>query len=366
MQIRKLYPPVQAILAAVLFGASTPLSKLLLGEIDSIVLAALLYLGSGVGIGVLLISRKYIIRAESTEAGIRHTDLPWLAGAILSGGVAAPIILLVGLKNASAASASLLLNFEGVATTLIAAFVFKEAVGRRTMTAIAFITLASVLLTWKPAADWGLSLGALGVLIACILWGIDNNFTRNLSAKNPLVIVSLKGLGAGTFSFMLALVLGKPIPGTVQILLALLLGFICYGLSIALYILALRNLGAARTGTLFGIAPFVGMFLSIAIFRESPQGLFYLSLPFMLAGTWLMLAEDHQHIHTHEQLEHDHCHVHSDGHHLHEPTQHASFTGEHSHPHIHAAIEHSHPHTPDLHHRHLHGLNSEPQGLNRQ
>lgn len=357
MQIKKLYPPIQAILAAILFGASTPLSKLLLGEMDSIVLAALLYLGSGVGIGVLLISQKYVVRAESTEAGIRQTDLLWLTGAILSGGVAAPIILLIGLKNASAASASLLLNFEGVATTLIAAFVFKEAVGKRTMIAIALITLASVFLTWKPAADWGLSLGALGILIACILWGIDNNFTRNISAKNPLAIVSLKGLGAGTFSFILALLLGKPVPRTSQILLALLLGFICYGLSIALFILALRNLGAARTGTLFGIAPFVGMFLSIAIFREAPQGLFYFSLPFMLIGTWLMLAEDHRHIHTHEQLEHEHSHLHSDEHHLHEPTEHASFGGEHSHNHIHDAIEHSHPHTPDLHHRHLHSLN---------
>lgn len=354
MQIRNLYPPMQGILAAILFGASTPLSKLLLGEMDSIVLAALLYLGSGLGIGILVISQKYVARSESVEAGIRRTDLPWLVGAIITGGVVAPILLLLGLKNSSAASASLLLNFEGVATILLAALIFKEAVGKRTIIAIILITLASVMLSWIPGANWEFSLGAAGILGACILWGLDNNFTRNISSKNPLVIVMIKGLSAGTFSLILAFLLGKSIPNIVQILLALLLGFICYGLSIALFVLALRNLGAARTSTFFGIAPFVGMLLSIAIFREAPQSLFYYSLPFMLIGAWLMLGEDHRHIHIHKLLEHEHYHFHPDEHHVHEQTNNVAFSGEHSHQHTHDVIEHSHPHTPDLHHRHRH------------
>jgi len=284
MPIKKIYPPLQAILAAILFGASTPLAKLLLGEMDSMMLAALLYLGSGLGIALLIAYQKYIVRSTPAEAQIRRADLPWLLGAIITGGVAAPIILLYGLKNSSAASASLLLNFEGTATVLIAALVFKEAVGQRTAAAITLITLAGILLSWNPSAEWGFSLGTLGIVGACILWGLDNNFTRNISTKNPLVIVAIKGLGAGIGSLLMAFLLGKPILGITQILLGALLGFICYGLSIVLFILALRNLGAARTSTLFGIAPFVGMLISMAIFREIPQGLFLFSIPLMGFG----------------------------------------------------------------------------------
>jgi multidrug transporter EmrE-like cation transporter len=183
---------------------------------------------------------------------------------------------------------------------------------------------------------------------------LDNNFTRNISAKNPLVIVAIKGLVAGIFSLALALLLGKSIPDVTQILLTLLIGFVCYGLSIVLFILALRNLGAARTSTFFGIAPFVGLILSIIVFKEMPQGLFYYSLPLMVIGAWLMLSEDHQHTHVHEFLEHEHAHSHPDEHHVHQPAHAGTFIGEHSHKHIHESIEHSHPHTPDLHHRHQH------------
>ena len=354
MQIKRIYPPLLAILAAILFGASTPFAKLLLGETDSIVLAALLYLGSGIGAGLLVASQKFLGRSRPVEAGIHRADVPWLAGAVLTGGVAAPIILLLGLKNTSAASASLLLNFEGVATTLIAALVFKEAIGKRTVYAVSLITLASILLTWQASAAWEFSAGALGILGACFLWGLDNNFTRNISAKNPLVIVAVKGLAAGAFSLLLAFFLGKPLPGVMHILWALLLGFICYGLSIALFILALRNLGAARTSTLFGSAPFVGMLISLAIFRETPQGLFFFSLPLMVTGAWLMLGENHQHTHVHECLEHEHRHTHPDEHHVHAHAEDGIFIGEHSHPHVHEDIDHSHAHAPDLHHRHPH------------
>jgi drug/metabolite transporter (DMT)-like permease len=354
MKIKNPYPPFLAILAAILFGISTPLSKLLLQETDSIVLAALLYLGSGLGVSILLIWQQSISSSKPSEAGIHRTDLPWLLGAILSGGVAAPIILMLGLKYSSASSASLLLNFEGVATTLLAALIFKEAVGKRTVFAIILITLSSILLTYQPTGQWELSFGAFGILGACSLWGLDNNLTRNISAKNPLLIVAIKGLSAGLFSLFLAYLLGKSLPDARQILMTLFLGFVCYGLSIILYILALRHLGAARTSAFFSLAPFVGMLLSILIFKELPQMLFFYSLPLMALGAWLLIGETHRHSHVHPRLEHEHAHSHPDQHHAHEHTHPDFLSGSHSHLHTHPLIEHNHSHTPDLHHRHQH------------
>jgi drug/metabolite transporter (DMT)-like permease len=292
--------------------------------------------------------------ARPVEASLTRPDLPWLAGAVLTGGVAAPIILMMGLKHTPATTASLLLNFEGVATTLIAALVFKEAVGRRIIAAMLLVTLASVLLSLDGGGLWGFSLGALGVLAACLLWGLDNNFTRHISAKDPLQIVAIKGLGAGAFSLTLAFALGKSLPDAGRTLLGMLLGLTCYGLSIGLFILAMRGLGSARTSTLFGTAPFMGVLLSILIFREPPNGLFWLSVPLMLVGASLMLSEDHQHNHMHDQVEHDHQHQHPDAHHQHPHPQNLRESGAHSHRHSHAILAHSHPHTPDIHHRHGH------------
>ena len=345
---------LQALLAAVLFGLSTPLSKWLLGGVDPVPLAAFLYLGAGIGSWLLFALQRLGSHGRNAEARLSRADLPWLAGALLAGGVGAPILLLLGLNRTPASTASLLLNFEAVATTLIAVLAFKEAVDQRILWAVGLITLASILLSWTGGAG-GISLGALGILGACFLWGLDNNFTRQISAKNPLVIVGVKGLGAGFFSLILAILIGESLPSPGMIGLALLVGALSYGLSIQLFILALRGLGAARTGAFFGIAPFVGATLALIFFREAPQVLFWAALPVMAFGAYMMLTENHQHVHTHATMEHAHAHSHPDEHHEHKHlSEELLVNGKHAHAHSHTDLSHSHPHVPDLHHRHVH------------
>lgn len=347
-------PVVQAIAAAVLFGSSAPFAKLLLGQVEPIPLASLLYLGSGLG---LLLYRSLWKADPSSggEARLTGGDLPWLIGAVLAGGVAAPIVLLFGLRSTPAATASLLLNFEGAATTVIAALVFREAVGRQVWWAVVLITSASILLSLNPGGEWGISLGAAGVAGACALWGLDNNLTRSISAKDPLQIVTIKGIGAGSVSLLLALALRISFPGAAAALGAMVLGCFSYGLSIVLFILAMRGLGAARTSAFFGTAPFVGSLLSIILFRESPGVLFITSLPVMALGTVLLLIERHEHPHLHKSLQHEHRHRHDEHHDHHYAGEVALADGFHSHVHTHDMYEHSHSHTPDLHHRHDHG-----------
>ena len=204
MKNRNIAPMLKVIIAAALFGASAPLSKLLLSEIAPTLMASFLYLGSGIGLYVQRFVQRYfrsfLDNRFSDEARLTRNDLPWITGAVLVGGIAAPIVLMFGLKNTPASTASLLLNFEGVATTVIAVVAFKEAVGKRIWLAVLLITTASILLSWDSSRQWGFSLGAIGILSACVLWGIDNNFTRNVSSKDPLSIVTIKGLSAGTFS----------------------------------------------------------------------------------------------------------------------------------------------------------------------
>ncbi len=350
----RFYPALQALFAAVLFGASAPLSKLLLGEVQPVPLAAFLYLGSGSGAFLMLLFQRLRSGSQTVEAQLSRRDLPWLGGALLAGGIAAPILLLLGLERTPASTASLLLNFEGVATTLIAVSFFKESIDRRITWAIGLVTLASILLTWT-GGNWGISLGALGIVGACFLWGLDNNFTRHISAKNPLIIVGIKGLGAGTFSLVLCFLIKQNFPAWNIILLAMLLGSISYGISIQLFIVAMRSLGAARTSTLFGIAPFVGVVLSLVLLREKSQTFFWAALFIMLAGAWLMLTENHSHHHIHETLEHNHRHSHPDDHHNHVYQEHVLLVnGSHTHEHRHESLEHEHAHTPDLHHNHEH------------
>lgn len=341
--------------AAVLFGASAPLSKLLLGSFDPIALAGFLYLGSGVGAWLLYLMQRSSRHAPPAEAKITRTDLPWLLGAVVSGGIIAPILLMLGLAQTPASTASLLLNFESVATGLLAVWIFKEAVDKRIFFAMGCITLAAILLSWS-GGNWGLSLAALAILAACFFWGLDNNLTRHISAKDPLVIVGIKGLGAGSFSLLLALALGRPLPAFSTILPALALGAVSYGLSIQLFILALRRLGATRTSTLYGTAPFVGAILSFVLLHETPTIMFWLSLPLMLGGAWLMLSEHHHHLHTHPAMLHDHAHTHPDPHHLHEHPGEESAESQlsHAHVHTHPVLTHDHEHTPDLHHWHAH------------
>lgn len=224
MSNKNIAPMLKAIIAAALFGVSAPISKLLLGEIAPTLMASYIYLGSGIGLFLLRYNQSSKNRFKD-EARLTKSDWPWLIGAVFVGGIAAPIVLMFSLKNTPASTASLLLNFEGVATTVIAVVAFKEAVGKRIWMAVLLITTTSIFLSWDSSGQWGFSLGAIGVLGACILWGMDNNFTRNVSAKDPLSIVIIKGLSAGTFSFILSVVLGLSLPSLKFVLWAMLLGF---------------------------------------------------------------------------------------------------------------------------------------------
>lgn len=305
-------PIILVILGAVLFGASAPVSKLLLGEADPVMLAGLLYLGCGLG----LLAFRFFLRAAGTAGGkpLGRGDAPWLAGAVLAGGVAAPIALLLGLRSTPAATASLLLNFECVATALLAALLFHEYIGRRVWLAIGLVTAASAMLSFS--GPLGASAGALAVLAACVLWGVDNNLTRLISSKDAMGIGIVKGLGAGTFSLLLALGLGASLPPPSAIAAALLLGCLSYGLSLALYITGMRSIGAARASAWMGTAPFAGVLLSLLIFGVEPGWAFILALPPMALGIALLAGDDHAHthIHAHGAVTHDHVHVHDDGH----------------------------------------------------
>jgi drug/metabolite transporter (DMT)-like permease len=349
-----IYLVFQALLAAFLFGMSAPISKFLLGEITPILLAAFLYLGAGISLLIIMGLQRLGKKSNPTEAQIKKADLPWLAGAILTGGIAAPITLLFSIRGTPAGTASLLLNFEGVSTTLIAALVFKESLSRQALWAILSITFASVLLSTNLNSDWGLSISALGILIACILWGMDNNFTRNISAKDPLAIVTIKGLVAGSFSLVFATVLGDQIPGINIVAGAMLLGCMGYGLSIVLFVYAMRGLGAARTSALFGTAPLAGVVVSSLLFRETYGISFTIAVPLMLIGTMLLAREAHSHNHVHEKAVHEHRHRHDDIHHVHIHTQEEFQAQSHSHLHSHDHLEHEHPHLPDIQHRHAH------------
>ncbi|HNE70346.1 MAG TPA: DMT family transporter [Anaerolineales bacterium] len=339
---------LQALIAALFFGASAPIAKLLLGDnIAPIFLAAFLYLGSGAGTFLFRLTQR--MRSKDAEADIKSPDIKWLAGAIIAGGILAPIILMISLQNTPASTASLLLNFEGVGTTLIALLFFKEAIGRRAWIAILVITLASIFLSTNFDEGFGLSLGALGIILACVLWGVDNNFTRNISGKDPLAIVAWKGLVAGTFSFFLAYFLGNTLPSLTVILGTLVLGFVSYGLSTMLFIRSMRGLGAARTSALYGTAPLAGVLLSIFLFGEIPSFSFVIAAVLMIGGALLLINEEHSHSHTHTAMFHEHSHSHDDSAHGHDTAK-----GVHSHEHEHPAEEHEHDHMPDIHHRHGH------------
>jgi drug/metabolite transporter (DMT)-like permease len=355
MNRNKAYPMVQAILAAMLFGASAPLSKILLGSIEPIPLTSFLYLGSGTGLLLFQAISSLIRKKSQIEAPLTVSDIPWLTGAVMFGGVIAPIILMFSLRVTPASTSSLLLNFEGVATTVIAVLFFKESAGKRVWTAVLLITCACVLLSWDFSNKWGLSIGALGIISACLCWGIDNNLTRNISSKNPFLIVTIKGFGAGLFSLILSFMLGNTLPDIKVILMAMLLGCFSYGLSIVLFVLAMRNMGSARTSALFGTAPFIGTILSFLLYNDKPGILFAAALPVMILGAALLLKENHSHRHLHEYTVHEHKHTHTDGHHNHVHQNEALAEGTyHSHIHTHEEMEHEHPHLPDIHHRHKH------------
>ncbi len=337
-----------ALLAALLFGLNAPLSKLLLDKLSPMLLASLLYLGAGIGMGLIYLGKKNKNHEASLDKGEKKWAILMIALDIL-----APFLLLYGLRLTSSANASLLFNFEMVATTIIALVIFKEAIGKRMWWAIFFITISSVLLTidFQYISATKFSFGSLLVLLACITWGFENNFTRNMSHKDPFQIVILKGFGSGIGAMIVYIIFeGFSLPILFYpILLALLLGFVSYGLSIFFYIKAQRHLGASRTSTFYAVAPFLGVLFSLIIFSESLSLSFYIALPLMLFGAYLAVFEKHNHLHTHEPITHNHLHSHNGLHHLHNHNNQA-----HSHTHTHENITHSHEHKPDIHHRHTH------------
>jgi drug/metabolite transporter (DMT)-like permease len=341
-----------ALLSATLFGISTPLSKILVGDISPVFLVSFLYFGTALGMFVLGRIQKFRQRPLSGEAGVRIRDAPWLLVAILAGGVIAPILLMSSLEITPAATASLLLNFEAVATVIIAFIFFRESVGVRIWIALGIITFASILLAWNPNAALGLSIGAIGILFACFFWGVDNNATRNISGKDPITIVAFKGFFAGCVALVLAVVGHNAIPGITVILAAMVLGFLCYGVSMILFIRALRDLGAARTGAYYSIAPFIGASFSFLIFGVSPDLQLGISFGLMALGALVLTTERHAHLHHHVPFEHEHLHHHPEEHHQHIHEGETRVADEHSHPHVHESLDHDHPHSPDIHHRH--------------
>lgn len=339
-----------ALLSAALFGASTPFAKLFLASVDPWMMAGLLYLGAGVGLAAVHVARD-ALRLPIIEAPLRRADMPWLVLVVAAGGVLAPLLLMFGLARTDAAGASLLLNLEGLATMGIAWVVFRENVDRRLLLGAFAILAGAVLLSWQGRASF--QGGALLIAGACLCWGIDNNLTRKLSSADPVQIAMLKGLVAGAVNLLLALANGASVPAVDTLLPVAAIGFLGYGVSLALFVLALRYLGTARTGAYFSLAPFVGAVLAVFMLGETLSVQLLLAGGLMALGLWLHLAERHEHDHRHEAMEHEHRHMH-DQHHQHEHDANAPPGEPHTHWHRHVPLVHRHPHYPDLHHRHGH------------
>lgn len=332
--------------AALLFGAGTPLAKLLLQTIDPWLLASLLYLGSGLG---LTIYRRF---ARAAPVRVAKSEILWLAGAVAAGGVVGPVLLMFGLSHMPASGASLLLSAEGVFTALLAWFAFRENFDRRIALGMASIVAGAVILSWPGEARFAGVWPALAILGACLAWAIDNNLTRKVSLTDATWVASVKGLAAGTVNLALAIGLGAQIPQISAIAGAMIIGLLAYGVSLALFVVALLHLGTARTGAYFSVAPFFGALLAVML--GDP-----ITLPLLAAGTlmavgvWLHLTEWHEHEHAHQALEHEHEHLHGDDpHHEHQHDSRVAPGTRHTHRHRHEPLSHSHDHFPDVHHRH--------------
>ena len=341
-----------ALVSAALFGASTPFAKLLLGELPPLLLAALLYLGSGLGL-LGWIGLRRVLKSAPGAPSLFSSDYLWLSAAIGAGGVIAPVLLVFGLVRTEAATASLLLNLEAVLTAVIAWVAFRENVDRRVLAGMAAIVAGGVLLAWQEVPRAGGFVGPALIAGACLAWALDNNLTRRISGGDAAVIACLKGLVAGSVNLVLALQLGTSLPSAGVMVGACLVGFVGYGISLVFFIVALRDLGTARTGAYFSVAPFFGAVLALFLLGEQATMYFWVAAALMAIGVRLHLAERHEHAHTHEPLEHSHMHVH-DEHHQHAHDGHWNGKEPHAHAHRHGRIVHNHPHYPDLHHRHEH------------
>jgi drug/metabolite transporter (DMT)-like permease len=338
-----------ALAAAALFGASTPCAKLLLDQTHPVLMAGLLYAGSGIGLSLLR-----LLRGATAEAPLTHRDAPWLGGAIFFGGILGPVLLMAGLRATPGSTASLLLNLEGVFTALLAWFVFRENFDRRIAVGMLLIVAGGIALSWSPDATVQLPFGAFAIGGACLCWGIDNNLTQKVSGGDPLQVAAIKGAVSGCVNLLSAALIGARWPTLPVISLALVVGFLGYGVSLSLFVVALRHVGTARTGAYFSVAPFIGAAVSLPLLAEPVGPALLVAALLMAAGVWLHVTERHEHEHAHEPIAHSHRHVHDDHHqHVHSPGD--SAEASHTHPHVHERMAHGHPHYPDLHHRHGHG-----------
>lgn len=351
-------PILAAAGSALLFGLSTPAAKILLADIPPIGLAGLLYIGAFFGIAAFAVIRYFFGRFYDREtrheySPVAFADVPWLAGAVAAGGIAGPILLMMGLARTSGFSASLLLNLEAVATALLASLFFGESAGKRIWLALGLMTAAGVLTTAGPAGgSEGGPAGPLLIGAAMVCWGLDNNMTRKISDRNPLLITAVKGLIAGSFALALTFILGTPLHPSPRLLWALAVGAGGYGVSLVLFICALRDLGSIRTGTIFSLAPFLGAMGSLVFLHEKVGGFMAPAALLMFLGMLLTAREKHAHLHRHQALSHAHPHTHDDGHHDHGHDRPVSV--KHVHLHEHAETVHVHEHRPDVHHRHEH------------
>lgn len=335
-----------ALASALLFGAGTPLAKLLLGDVSPWLLAGLLYLGSGLGLGVFrLVTRASRVRLDA------DARLP-LAGAVAFGGVLGPVLLMIGLVALPASAASLLLNAEGVFTAVLAWVVFRENVDRRVALGMLAIVAGAMVLSVPSGIELGSPWASLAVLGACLCWGIDNNLTRAVSHADATWLAAVKGLVAGPVNLVIALVLGARWPGAPAVGAAMLVGLLAYGVSLTLFVVGLRQLGTARAGAYFSVAPFFGGLLAIVLGEPVTWGL-VVAASLMALGVWLHLTERHEHPHEHYAVSHEHAHVH-DEHHAHDHDHPVAPGVRHSHAHDHEALAHVHEHYPDSHHRHDH------------
>ena len=345
---------VYALLSAALFGVSTPAAKALLGSIDPAVLAGLLYCGAGLGVAAIRrLAGSVLAPTGAKEVALGRTDLPWLSGAIIAGGVVGPLFLMAGLARTDAAAASLLLTLEGAATALMAWFVFHENFDRRIAIGMGCLVAGAIVLSWSEQPSFSSVVGPLAIVGACVAWGLDNNLTRKVSLADPLQIVELKGLIAGPVNLLLGLAIGAAIPNISTVVVAGVVGFFGYGVSLALFVVALRHLGTARTGAYFSTAPFLGTAAAVIALGEPISAQLAIAGILMAVGVWLHLTEHHEHEHIHETVRHVHPHVHDEHHrHTHGPLD---PPGEpHTHLHQHVRMGHSHPHVPDMHHVHRH------------
>ena len=336
-----------ALAAALLFGIGTPLAKALLGSVDPWLLAGLLYAGSGISLTVLRLFRP------TTYVRPARSEIGYLAAAIVAGGIAAPVMLMSGLALMPASSASLLLNAEGVFTVLLAWIVFRENVDRRIATGMVAIAAGAVLLSWSPGARVQFLGPSLLILGACVGWAIDNNLTRKVSLFDATWIAAVKGVTAGVVNLSIAFGAGASWPSVPNLLGALVIGALAYGVSLVLFVVALRHLGAARTTAYFSVAPFAGAVLAVLWLQEPLSVRLLISAALMGIGVWLHLTERHEHEHRHESLEHEHEHEH-DVHHQHAHSTDVAPGTRHTHRHRHTSLTHRHPHYPDAHHQHPH------------